>query len=422
MSFQGINKDYSGEGLFIRYAPLLYNESTIKIEVCKQAIRLGNELKFYAFPISLINSPNLQLAQISVSEFMTKENSESNVSCLVEKEINFLDSIGVNEIEENKQKIIDYLNRLYACGAFDLFNRCSYRFLKKIKNANEYDINDLAIKQLISSIAVNDFTRPLEVLNDLSRGYCLFDYKIYAFILNLIQGDFESALEDIFQINQNISQDLYKLVKEEDIAFYFALITVICFSNYAYNSILSHNNLLIYKLYNDHPKYFKIVNLYARRNYISFNKEFASLLENCISKDPFLCPHYSNITFQHRKSQMKEILKISKRISNEKLKSVLKIKDDGEIENLIRELLNSGMGIVVDDVSKVVFVKEKEPMNLLLEESKKMVEKNIEKVFKYATGKKCVNCYFKSRVEIVPGMDIVQDNNNRNDAMMELYD
>ena len=84
-----------------------------------------------------------------------------------QEDSHFIDSIGVSDIENNISNIFKAYNNFYDCGNFDKLIRACYRFLKRIKGANEYDMNDTVIRYLTSCICMNDYSNCINIIDNI---------------------------------------------------------------------------------------------------------------------------------------------------------------------------------------------------------------------------------------------------------------
>lgn len=129
-----INPCYENEPLLIRYACLLFNNNKIpKNQFAQKLVSTGNQLKFFAYPITLMNNTSDQSVAGAVKQYLTKDNAEKLVLEMNQEDSHFIDSIGVSDIDKNVQNIFNAYNNFFNCGNFDKLNRACYRFLKKNK-------------------------------------------------------------------------------------------------------------------------------------------------------------------------------------------------------------------------------------------------------------------------------------------------
>ncbi len=245
-----VSDKYKGVPALIRYASILLNlKDNKKLSFyAEKVVTSANELNFVAYPHTIISSNNSQTVFQAIKPFFKEANKEKNVLNLNLADSHFVDSIGVSDIEKNKQLILDALNNFYKNGNFEKLNRACYRFLKRIKGVNEYDMNDAVIRYLVSSICVRDFTQCYNIIESLKEEYTLFDYNIYLFFLYLVEGRYNDASKELLKIKTNISEDFNEYVSEEDLAFYFAFCLLYNFNIKDYKEVLSNNDIYVLSL------------------------------------------------------------------------------------------------------------------------------------------------------------------------------
>ena len=240
-----IDSSYEKEALLIRYAALLFNNNRAKNIHNENLVKTANNLKFFAYPTVLMNNSSDPNISSAIKPHLTQNNSENSVLEMNQVDSHFIDSIGVSDIDSNVDKIFNAYNNFYNCGNFDKLIRACYRFLKRIKGANEYDMNDIVVRYMTSCICMNDYSNCINIIENIGQNYVLFDYNIYIFLLYFIQGKYEQACDIILQIKNNISDNLYQLVNEKDLAFYFSFCLLYNFKPENYKQVLSDNDSLV---------------------------------------------------------------------------------------------------------------------------------------------------------------------------------
>jgi hypothetical protein len=383
-----INPCYEKESLLIRYACLLFNNKSSKNQFAQKLVSIGNQLKFFAYPITLMNNISDSSVSAAVKPFLTKDNAEKLVLEMNQEDSHFIDSIGVSDIEKNEQNILNAFNNFYNCGNFDKLNRACYRFLKRIKDANEYDVNDMVIRYMVSCICMNDFGYCSNIIENIGQNYVLFDYNIYAFFLYFVQGKFDEACQKILQIKINVCEDIYQYINEKDLSFYFSFCLLYNFNSEYYKQVLSNNDTLVYKLYDKNNEFFKIVDDYYKCDYLKVNSEFNKILKDKISKDPFLSGFSEEIEKKFKKKILKEILTFSSEISIDTIAELLILKNKNDALNMVIDLIkNEKIPAVIDDIDGIVFMKEKNPLNDMLEKSNKVMNEKLRELIKYSLNK-----------------------------------
>ena len=370
-----VDDKYKGVPALIRYASILLNirdEKRLSF-YSEKVVSSANDLKFYAYPLNIINSNSSTSVFKALKPYFKERNLEKNVLSLNQADSHFVDSIGVSDIEKNKQLILDALNNFYKNGNFEKLNRACYRFLKRMKGVNEYDMNDAVIRYVVSSICLRDFSQCYNIIESLQQEYTLFDYNIYLFFLYLVEGRYNDASRELLKIKTNISEDFNEYVSEEDLAFYFAFCLLFNFNIKDYKEVLSNNDIYVYKLYDKYRKYFEIVDAYYKSDYLRVNNEFNKKLIERIKADPFLSGfsdrEIMNFTSEISYQTISDLLVISKGAASEMVKNLIK---------------NNRIDAVIDDIDEIVIMKKSNHMNDLLNESNKIMKKNLDDLIKFS--------------------------------------
>ena len=381
-----VDDKYKGVPALIRYASILLNirdEKRLSF-YSEKVVSSANDLKFYAYPLNIINSNSSASVFKALKPYFKERNLEKNVLSLNQADSHFVDSIGVSDIEKNKQLILDALNNFYKNGNFEKLNRACYRFLKRMKGVNEYDMNDAVIRYVVSSICLRDFSQCYNIIESLQQEYTLFDYNIYLFFLYLVEGRYNDASRELLKIKTNISEDFNEYVSEEDLAFYFAFCLLFNFNIKDYKEVLSNNDIYVYKLYDKYRKYFEIVDAYYKSDYLRVNNEFNKKLIERIKADPFLSGFSDRIMINFKEKILKEIMNFTSEISYQTISDLLVI-SKGAASEMVKNLIkNNRIDAVIDDIDEIVIMKKSNHMNDLLNESNKIMKKNLDDLIKFS--------------------------------------
>ena len=381
-----VDDKYKGVPALIRYASILLNirdEKRLSF-YSEKVVSSANDLKFYAYPLNIINSNSSTSVFKALKPYFKERNLEKNVLSLNQADSHFVDSIGVSDIEKNKQLILDALNNFYKNGNFEKLNRACYRFLKRMKGVNEYDMNDAVIRYVVSSICLRDFSQCYNIIESLQQEYTLFDYNIYLFFLYLVEGRYNDASRELLKIKTNISEDFNEYVSEEDLAFYFAFCLLYNFNIKDYKEVLSNNDIYVYKLYDKYRKYFEIVDAYYKSDYLRVNNEFNKKLIERIKADPFLSGFSDRIMLNFKEKILKEIMNFTSEISYQTISDLLVI-SKGAASEMVKNLIkNNRIDAVIDDIDEIVIMKKSNHMNDLLNESNKIMKKNLDDLIKFS--------------------------------------
>ena len=381
-----VDTKYQDVAALIRYATIVLTcQSSKNLNAYGQkVISLANQLKFYAYPLNLINTNNSGAIYKVLKNNFAEKNQEKNVLSLNQSDSHFVDSIGVSEIDKNKELILESYTHFYNNGNFDKLNRACYRFLKRIKGVNEYDMNDTVIRYVVSCVSLRDFSQCYNIIETLQEEYSYFDYNIYLFFLYLVEGDYDKASKKLLKIKTNISEDFYKYVTEEDLAFYFAFCLLYNFNITDYKEVLSNNDIYVYKLYDKYNKFFEIVDAYYKCDYLRVNNEFNKKLKERINKDPFLSGKSETIEKKFKEKILKEILTFSSEISYKTIADLLVISKSQAVDMIVSLIKAKKKDAIIDDIDEVVIMKEPNPMNDLLTKSNELMEKNLDDLIKFS--------------------------------------
>ena len=381
-----VDNKYQDVAALIRYATIVLTcQSSKNLNAYGQkVISLANQLKFYAYPLNLINANNSGAIYKVLKNNFAEKNQEKNVLSLNQSDSHFVDSIGVSEIDKNKELILESYTHFYNNGNFDKLNRACYRFLKRIKGVNEYDMNDTVIRYVVSCVSLRDFSQCYNIIETLQEEYSYFDYNIYLFFLYLVEGDYDKASKKLLKIKTNISEDFYKYVTEEDLAFYFAFCLLYNFNITDYKEVLSNNDIYVYKLYDKYKKFFEIVDAYYKCDYLRVNNEFNKKLKERINKDPFLSGKSETIEKKFKEKILKEILTFSSEISYKTIADLLVISKSQAVDMIVSLIKAKKKDAIIDDIDEVVIMKEPNPMNDLLTKSNELMEKNLDDLIKFS--------------------------------------
>jgi hypothetical protein len=212
----------------------------------------------------------------------------------------------------------------------------------------------------------------------------LYDYNIYIFLLNLIEGKYSDAVKNILTIKKNIPEVIFdKMFKEEEIALYMAIILLLNFNENLYKEVLTQNECLVYKLNELHPNIFELLNLYNNCEYEKILNIIEVLKKEKFSNDPIFCMISDSIDKNIKTNILKEILKISSAVEIKYLNGLLKMTKN-EIENLIIDLIdNHQYNIIIDDINEIVYCKDTNEIDNTMQLCLKTSQKNLSKIFDF---------------------------------------
>ena len=416
MEIQVENK-YQDIPALIRYATIILTYRTNKdlSPYGEKIISISNRLKLNAFPLNLLNSSNNQTLYKALKPHFQEQNQEKNVISLNQADSHFIDSIGVADIDKNLDRIISSYTNLFNTGNFDKLNRACYRFLKRMKGVNEYDMNDAIIRYMVATISLRDFNQCYNIIESLSQEYVLFDFNIYLFFLYLCEGRYRDALQKLLLIKNNIYDEFYEYIKEEDLAFYFAFCLLYNFNIHDYKEVLSNNDIYVYKLYDKYRNFFDIVDSYYKCDYLKVNNDFNKKLKERINKDPFLCGKSGEIEKEFKEKILKEILSFSTEINFKTISDLLVVDKKTAVAMISDLIQNEKIDAIIDDIDEVVIMKESNPMNDLMEKSNKAMENNLNELIKFSYKN------IKHKINVIEGKNLTRKNLVPGDYDMKLY-
>jgi hypothetical protein len=400
-----VESKYQDIPALIRYATIV---QTVKKEkelnqYADKLISISNKLQLYAYPQNLLNVSNSSILMKILKPLFKEQNMEKNVINLNQADTHFIDSIGVSDVDKNTQRILDAYNNLFKKGNFDKLNRACYRFLKRLKGVNEYDMNEAIINYVVSTICLRDFSQCYNIIEGLAQEYGAFDLNIYLFFLYFCEGRYGEALKKLLKIQNNIYDDFFKYVSEEDLAFYFAFCLLYSFNITDYKEVLSNNNIYVYKLYDKYRNYFEIVDAYYKCDYLKVNNEFNSKLCKKISKDPLLAGNINDIELKFKEKILKEILSFSSEISYKTISDLLVVNKNQVSEMVFNFVKNDNNNeYIIDDIDEIIIKKDTNPMNELLEKSNKILENNLDELIKFSQKN------IKHKISVIEGRNLTR--------------
>ena len=190
----------------------------------------------------------------------------------------FFQNLLTKDIQAKAKEIIENSLVYYNKSIYLKFNNCFNRYIKNIKDLNEYDMAEYVGKYFNSCLMCKNYLQCAEDIKIISKKYFLFDNNCYIFLLKFFAGDFNDAFNLILSVSSNISTELYNYLTEEDLAFYFSLCILINYNEEVYKEILVQNETEIYKLIEKYPKIFEILEIYSKCQFekvcVLFDKTF----------------------------------------------------------------------------------------------------------------------------------------------------
>ena len=385
----GIDKEYC----ILRYAILaqggnrkLYQQAQLT-EIGK---KLGEEINNNHW-LALLNdildiekNPYPELSIIGIKQSYTKRNKPKETESFNRDEYFFFKDILTKDVQSKALDIMKNACAFYNSGHFQRYNEVFYRYIRILKDVNDYDLDEMITKYFVTCVFLKQFNECKENLQFIMKNPHLYDYNIYIFLLNLIEGKYSDAVKNILTIKKNIPEVIFdKMFKEEEIALYMAIILLLNFNENLYKEVLTQNEYLVYKLNELHPKIFEILNLYNNCEYEKILNIIEVLKKEKFSNDPIFCMISDSIDKNIKTNILKEILKISSAVEIKYLNGLLKMTKN-EIENLIIDLIdNHQYNIIIDDINEIVYCKDTNEIDNTMQLCLKTSQKNLSKIFDF---------------------------------------
>ena len=138
---------------------------------------------------------------------------------------------------------------------------------------------------------------------------------------------------------------------------------------------------------------------------MNFNK----ILEEKIQKDPFLSGFEMKIEEEFKKKILKEILSFSSEISLDTIKDLLLLnKREFALNKVVDLIKNEKINAVIDDIEGIVIMKEKNPINELLEKSNNVMKNNLKDLIKYSLNKNIKHKFQAVKFHNLEGVEVKQ--------------
>ena len=266
----GIDKEYC----ILRYAILaqggnrkLYQQAQLT-EIGK---KLGEEINNNHW-LALLNdildiekNPYPELSIIGIKQSYTKRNKPKETESFNRDEYFFFKDILTKDVQSKADEIMKNATAFYNSGHFRRYNQVFFRYVRNLNDVNDYDLDEMIARHFVVSVVLEQYNEFKENLQFIMKKPHLFDYNIYIFLINVIEGNFNDAVKNILTIRKNISEIVFeKIFKEEEIALYMVIILLLNFNENYYREVLTQNEYLVYKLNELHPKIFDLLNLYNK--------------------------------------------------------------------------------------------------------------------------------------------------------------
>lgn len=202
----------------------------------------------------------------------------------------------------------------------------------------------------------------------------------------MIQGKFFHAEEEIINMSQNIYPEFHeKLLSHESLSFYIVVVLLICFKRHVIHSVQTTTSCLTYKLIEDNPEQFEIIESYSKCRFAQVCLDF-DFFKVKISEDPLIAPFLSKMNSVLKENIIQQIVKSSTSIP---LKTLSELVNEPKeyIKSLLINMINSNtVTCKFDDITNNIVNVEVKQANLtvekVLESTGKFYFQAIEKLIK----------------------------------------
>jgi hypothetical protein len=300
----------------------------------------------------------------------------------------FFQNLLTKDIQAKAKEIIENSLVYYNKSIYLKFNNCFNRYIKNIKDLNEYDMAEYVGKYFNSCLMCKNYLQCAEDIKIISKKYFLFDNNCYIFLLKFFAGDFNDAFNLILSVSSNISTELYNYLTEEDLAFYFCLCILINYKEELYKEILVQNETEIYKLIEKYPKIFEILEIYSKCQFEKVCVLFDKTFREKIIKNKELVNYEKRINMLIKNNILTEILSLSSEIKLEDLAKTLKINSVDKLIDMIMKLIdNQNFPVKIDDINQIVYYNKKNELDDALQKTLIASKKNLAKIFNFTLKK-----------------------------------
>jgi len=385
---KGLEKEYC----ILRYAILAQGGSskTISNKLTEIGRILGTEINnnhWLALPndiLNIQNNPYPELTIIGLKQTLTKKNREKETEQLNKDEYFFFKDILTKDVQSKADEIMKNATAFYNSGHFRRYNQVFFRYVRNLNEVSDCVLDEMIARHFVVSVVLKQYNDFKENLQFIMKKTHLFDYNIYIFLINVIEGNFNDAVKNILTIRKNISEIVFeKIFKEEEIALYMVIILLLNFNENYYREVLTQNEYLVYKLNELHPKIFDLLNLYNNSEYEKVLEEIEKLKKEKFQKDAIFYMISDVIEKTIKTNILKEILQITSAVEKKYLTNLLKMNDQ-EIENLVIDLIdNHSYNIVIDDITGIIYSKKTNEIDNTLQQCLKTSQKNLAKIFDF---------------------------------------
>jgi hypothetical protein len=288
-------------------------------------------------------------------------------------------------------KIREYTLTYFSYGNMTQYNSIFSRYIKNMRDLNDSEMHQFLIKYIISSLIKRNYEMAISDITNIRLNYIQYDVNIYIFLLKLISGHFSEAADLLLNINQNIYEDVWKIVNQNDLAMYFTLSLLVSFNRHILKEIQVLNQTLVYSFFEENPELHEILENYSKCRYDWITNQLEQLQPRIIS-DPFLVNNTNKINYLVKNSILSNILKTTSCVPIDYICHVLKEKDQNLIENWVLHGISEGrFKVKIDDIDRVIYSHEvgslEKTVNKTLSFSRKVHVNSVNKILSSLSSK-----------------------------------
>jgi Mg/Co/Ni transporter MgtE len=219
-------------------------------------------------------------------------------------------------------------------------------------------MNDFIIKYFISSVIKKNYDNAIMDITTLKNYYQDYDLNIYIYLLKMINGSsITESAESLKNISLNVYEEVWKIVSEEDFAFYAIITLLLNFKRSFLKEIQIVNQSLVNKILEDNSDYYELLEHYTKCKYEDLIENFDKMKLR-MANDPLLSKNLMKIIYDFKNNILKEILQATSCIKISKLSLILR-ENENYVENwILTGISNGNIKVKIDDVDKIIYSRE----------------------------------------------------------------
>jgi hypothetical protein len=296
----------------------------------------------------------------------------------------FFIKLNPKDAYNHSAKIREYAMIFFSKGHLSHFNNIFSRYIKNMRDLSDSEMHEFIIRYFIASVIKKNYELAITDILNMRQNYIQYDMNIYIFLLKLISGNFAEAADLLLNVNQNVYEEVWKIVSESDFALYSTISLLVCFNRHILKEIQVLNQTLVYQSFEEHPENLEILENYSKCRFDFITDKLDQMQEN-ITSEPLLANNLPKINYLVKVNILSEILKASSTVSLDYLCKLLKEKNSIIVENWILHGISEGrFKVKIDDIDKLVYSYETESLpstvNKALDFSKKTYCNSMNKI------------------------------------------